>query len=123
MTLTWVGNVYRRWRWKHALRWVTAAEAAEYLAETSSDPAVREEYGKKAIQHYLRALAWHPLEHVYQLPPPRNVGDHIADEQLFPELYVDKIPCILCGTPIPKPPRGASDLGDEGRFCQACRDF
>jgi hypothetical protein len=102
---------------------VEKSEHAEILALAADTPEKRDAYGQEAIGYYLRALRWWPLEHVYQLPPPSDVGQHPADEQIFGELMWPTIPCILCGDPIPVAIRGKSDDGDDGRYCVRCKNF
>lgn len=99
----------RRVRWHFALRWVEAAEAAEAMAKLERWEGTEDQYGKLAIEHYLRALAWHPLDHPGQLTDPGTAG---GQAQTGPV-----IPCVWCGEPIPQARKGETG---SGLYCPAC---
>lgn len=83
-----------------AYRWTLRADRAEEA-----------DRGREAIRCYVAALKWRPLEHALQLPPPTDEGGAPAPADQ------DTIPCVFCGTPIPRARRGQTGTG---LYCGGC---
>jgi hypothetical protein len=117
-----------------------AIRSAEYW-EGMQQRWPKSNYGAKAIPYYLEALAHRELRYPGQLLQPGTTievietpdGHHCArivsveqHRQNMKAQDLSKwptIPCIMCGAPIPAARANFSDDGDEGRYCERCRNL